>query len=164
MFQASYFSLSLILQFNKEPETDMNTIFEPLDSDDDVILLDNDTFTVSIFKNLLTQEIRKKFDVMTKENLHIFSVNFFTLPIANEVRIELHDIQWRNLSRECKILKIGSKGWQKGKLRIQVDTKILYSRQPNTIQVGLEFCPDEPTVPESPLDHLRQLPEYKQQS
>ncbi len=47
----------------------MNTMFETLESDD-VILLDNDTFTVSIFKNLLTQEIRKKFDVMTKENLH----------------------------------------------------------------------------------------------
>jgi hypothetical protein len=164
LFQASYLSLSLILQFNKEPETDMNTKFEPLESDDDVILLDNDTFTVSRFKDLLRQEINKKFSVITNENKYVFIKNFFTLPIGNEVKIELHDIQWLNLSRDCKLLKVGSKGWQKGKLRIQVDTKISDSYSYNTVQVGLEFCPDEPTVPESPLDDLRQLPEYKQQS
>ncbi len=37
----------------------MNTIFKPLESDDDVILLDNDTFTVSRFKDLLKKEINK---------------------------------------------------------------------------------------------------------
>lgn len=142
----------------------MNTIFEPLDSDDDVILLDNDTFTVSRFKDLLNQEINKKFSVISKENQYVFSKSFFTLPIGNEVKIELHDIQWRNLSRDCKLLKVGSKGWQKGKLRIQADTKIFDYYYTNTVQVSLEFCPDEPTVPESPLDDLRQLPEYKQQS
>jgi hypothetical protein len=36
----------------------------------------------------------------------------------------------------CEVLKLGTKGWQKGKVRIT-----------------LEFCPDEP---ESPLDDLRQ--------
>ena len=139
-------------------------MFKPLEGDDDVILLDNDTFTVSRFKDLLRQEINKKFSVITNENKYVFIKNFFTLPIGNEVKIELHDIQWLNLSRDCKLLKVGSKGWQKGKLRIQVDTKISDSYSYNTVQVGLEFCPDEPTVPESPLDDLRQLPEYKQQS
>jgi len=160
LFQASYFSLSLILQFNKELETDMNTIFEPLESDDDVILLDNDTFTVSRLKDLLKQQINKRFT----ENQNIFSINFFTLPIGYEVKIELNDIQLCNLSRDCRLLKVGSKGWQKGKLKIQVDKKILHLHQSNETQIGLEFCPDEPTVPESPLDDLRQLPEYKQQS
>ena len=150
----------MILQFNKEPETDMNTIFEPLESDDDVILLDNDTFTVSRLKDLLKKEINKRFT----ENQHIFNMNFFTFPLGNEVKIELNDIQLRNLSRDCRLLKVGSKGWQKGKLRIQVNTKILHPRDSNQTQIGLEFCPDEPTVPESPLDDLRQLPEYKQQS
>jgi hypothetical protein len=54
-------SLSLILQFNKEPETDMNTMFKPLEGDDNVILLDNDTFTVSRLKDLLKQQINKRF-------------------------------------------------------------------------------------------------------
>ncbi|MBD1809972.1 KGK family protein [Microcoleus sp. FACHB-SPT15] len=138
----------------------MNTMFEPLESDDDVILLDNDAFTVSRLKDLLKQQINKRFT----ENQNIFSINFFTLPIGHEVKIELNDIQLCNLSRDCKLLKVGSKGWQKGKLRIQVDKKILHPHQSHETQISLEFCPDEPTVPESPLDDLRQLPEYKQQS
>ena len=150
----------MILQFNKEPETDMNTMFKPLEGDDNVILLDNDTFTVSRLKDLLKQQINKRFI----ENYTIFSISFFTLPIGNEVKVELNDIQLCNLSRDCKLLKVGSKGWQKGKLRIQVDKKLLYPHQSNETQICLEFCPDEPTVPESPLDDLRQLPEYKQQS
>lgn len=55
----------------------------------------------------------------------------------------------------CEILRIGSKGWQKGRIRVNVT---------------LEFIPDEPEIeeiptneqseisePESPLDDLRQL-------
>jgi KGK domain len=55
----------------------------------------------------------------------------------------------------CEILRIGSKGWQKGRIRVKVT---------------LEFIPDEPEIeetpatneleiapPESPLDDLRQL-------
>ncbi|MGA9380804.1 MAG: KGK domain-containing protein [Phormidium sp.] len=38
---------------------------------------------------------------------------------------------------DCKILQPG-KNWQKGKIRI-----------------NLEFCPDEPTQPTSPLDDIR---------
>ena len=43
--------------------------------------------------------------------------------------------------QECEILKAGSQGWQKGKLKIKVT---------------LEFIPDEPEVESSPLDDIRQ--------
>jgi hypothetical protein len=60
---------------------------------------------------------------------------------------------WFREGKDCEILRIGSNGWQKGKLRIKV---------------SLEFCPDEPEVEEivaneeivpteSPLDDLRQI-------
>ena len=42
---------------------------------------------------------------------------------------------------ECEILKAGSQGWQKGKLKINVT---------------LEFIPDEPEVEQSLLDDIRQ--------
>ena len=42
---------------------------------------------------------------------------------------------------ECEILKAGSQGWQKGKLKINFT---------------LEFIPDEPEVEKSPLDDIRQ--------
>jgi len=45
---------------------------------------------------------------------------------------------------ECEILKLGSTGWQQGKLRLKVT---------------LEFIPEEPEITntESPLDDLRRM-------
>lgn len=61
--------------------------------------------------------------------------------------------KWFGDGIDCEALKIGAKGWQKGKVKIRVI---------------VEFCPDEPEVeetpenneseispPESPLDDLR---------
>lgn len=58
---------------------------------------------------------------------------------------------------DCEILRIGSKGWQKGRVRLK-------------LQVTVEFCADEPEVEEtqirneleisqseSPLDELRKM-------
>lgn len=57
---------------------------------------------------------------------------------------------WFSHGVDCEALKLDTKGWQKGKIRL-----------------ALEFCPDEPEIaeapandeiilPESPLDELRQ--------
>jgi KGK domain len=61
--------------------------------------------------------------------------------------------QWYRQGVDCELLKPGTKGWKKGKLRIKI---------------SLEFSPDEPeideipvnqqiniTQPESPLDDIR---------
>ena len=56
--------------------------------------------------------------------------------------------KWFDKGLDCEILKVGAKGWQKGKFRIKVT---------------LEFIPDEPEIeqtpeinqPESPLDDIR---------
>ncbi len=53
---------------------------------------------------------------------------------------------------DCEILRIGAKGWKKGRLRLK-------------LQVSVEFCPDEPDAeetgeisqPDSPLDDLRKI-------
>ncbi|HAZ43269.1 MAG TPA: hypothetical protein DDW76_11270 [Cyanobacteria bacterium UBA11369] len=63
--------------------------------------------------------------------------------------------KWFYDGLDCEILRPGAKGWQKGKV---------------IINIILEFCPDEPEIeetppneqpeisePESPLDDLRQL-------
>ncbi|MGA9380613.1 MAG: KGK domain-containing protein [Phormidium sp.] len=49
---------------------------------------------------------------------------------------------WYKEGVTCEILKIGAKGWQKGKIRVRV---------------SLEFEPEEPEIkePESPLEDLR---------
>ena len=48
---------------------------------------------------------------------------------------------WFYEGENCEILKAGSKGWQKGKLKVKVT---------------LEFIPDEPEEIKSPLDDVRQ--------
>jgi hypothetical protein len=130
------------------------------------LLFKKDTFTVSKFRELVKEKIltklRNKYN-----NTGSIDTNFCTLSINNELNLLLNDIQWRNSPSDCQILRVGSQGWQKGKIRIHVDTKILYpldSRGINEIHICIEFCPDEPTASESPLDDLRQLPEYKQQN
>ncbi|GAB4532654.1 MAG: hypothetical protein Tsb0014_17300 [Pleurocapsa sp.] len=54
---------------------------------------------------------------------------------------QLNSVGWFYQGQECEILKAGSPGWQKGKLKIKVT---------------LEFIPDEPEVEKSPLDDIRQ--------
>ncbi len=57
-----------------------------------------------------------------------------------------------NKGIDCEILRIGAKGWKKGRLRLK-------------LQVTVEFCPDEPDAEEtpeisqseSPLDALRKM-------
>lgn len=68
-----------------------------------------------------------------------------------------HYNKWFGDGISCEILKTGVEGWQKGKVKIN-------------LQVSLEFCPDEPEMeeipasnelgispPESPLDDLRRM-------
>lgn len=54
--------------------------------------------------------------------------------------------QWFGDGVDCELLRIGSDGWQKGKMRVRVI---------------LEFCPDEPSTHESPLDDIRQRDNYQ---
>lgn len=137
-----------------------NTLL-PLE-EDDVLLLNQDTFTVRRFKELVRRVIATRLGSITNDRgSPIFTREFCTLSIGDDVKLLLNDIQWCNSPIDCQLLKIGSQGWQKGKLKIQVDTKILVPGDSNKIDIYIEFCPDEPIAPESPLDDLRQLPEYK---
>lgn len=52
-----------------------------------------------------------------------------------------NSLLWFHEGQECEILRAGSQGWQKGKLKINVT---------------LEFIPDEPEIETSPLDDVRQ--------
>ena len=72
------------------------------------------------------------------------------------------DINWNSRKEgiNCQVLKIGSKGWQKGKLQIAINTNL----QSWNVEVCIKFCPDEPPEQKSPLDDIRQSEEYKKLS
>ena len=61
---------------------------------------------------------------------------------------------------DCQVLKIGSKGWQKGKVQIEFNKNI----KSGEAQTSIKFCPDEPLEAKSPLDDIRQSEEYKKLS
>jgi hypothetical protein len=82
--------------------------------------------------------------------------------INEETKIIAGDINWNSPQEgiDCQVLKIGSKGWQKGKLQIEVNKNL----QSGETQTSIKFCPDEPPEPKSPLDDIRQSEEYKKLS
>jgi KGK domain len=62
--------------------------------------------------------------------------------LAQKLDVTVRNINsWFDQGVKCEILRAGSQGWQKGKIKINV---------------SLEFIPDEPEVIESPLDDVRQ--------
>ncbi|BAU66459.1 hypothetical protein STA3757_38640 [Stanieria sp. NIES-3757] len=67
--------------------------------------------------------------------------NKITESLKQHHNINISDTNWFENGIPFSILKSGYKGWQKGKLKIKV---------------VLEFEPDEPEKPESPLDDIRQ--------
>jgi hypothetical protein len=84
----------------------------------------------------------KKLKTIIYEAFRSTGINSVITHIANQSDLKntskIHS--WFYQGEDCEILRAGSKGWQKGKLKINVT---------------LEFIPDEPEET-SPLDDVRQ--------
>ncbi|MBC6433885.1 hypothetical protein FM036_25865 [Nostoc sp. HG1] len=142
----------------------MNKICQLLDFDADVLLFNKDTYIVSKFKELISENFRQKFDRTVSGIFHKLCIN--------EVNFQVEDITWQSstVGINCQAFRVGSTGWQAGKLRIKVSTEIIspgiqeipalkiYRQDAKlNITVVLEFYPDNPSEPESPLDDLRKM-------
>ena len=101
--------------------------------DDDVLAFNSNLVKVGKFRNLVKFAFNDSKQIPGK---------IFELLYTNGVNINLKDAFENGLDGE--VLKIGAKGWQKGKLKIRV---------------SVEFYPDEPEIsePESPLDDIRKM-------
>jgi hypothetical protein len=157
------------------PSNSMNDKFQPLDRDDDVLLFDdNNTFTVGKIKDLIGKEFHEKFLIsyqtkVSYEERADIKPNLSTISF-NSKNFICSEIQWKCIrSVNCKLLKVGSGGWQEGKLRMQA--KVVNSYYDNNkkynkavLDICIEFCSDQPTEPISPLDDIRQSEEYKKLS
>jgi hypothetical protein len=141
---------------NDKIETHNN--YEILDGEDDVLLLGQATFTVGRFKQLAGSNFQKMLQTNapeTNNQRHKAIIQWMTeVQINEETKIRGGEINWNSPQEgiDCQILKIGSKGWQKGKLQIAINTNMQSWKQ----QVCIKFCPDEPLEPKSPLDDIRQ--------
>ncbi|WP_290880761.1 KGK domain-containing protein [Fischerella sp.] len=123
-------------------DIDMSDKIIPLDCDD-VVLLGNDTFKASRLKELVDKQIRQRLHRCVYESnslepgVSIFEL--FNLISLSEHHIKLREIQYKYVIN-CQVLRIGSQGWQKGKLNIEV---CILSLDPNLNQIYLEFYPEE---------------------
>ncbi|WP_292837785.1 KGK domain-containing protein [Nostoc sp. JL33] len=136
----------------------MNNKFMTLDCDDDVVLLQKETFKVSRLKELVREQICSKwerhgaYDYSTqKADTTIYE--FLKQISVSQETIKIDEIKL-NLIVDCQILKISGKGWQKGKLKIQI---YISNVSANKYTLSLEFCLDESDEPESPLDDFRKM-------
>lgn len=132
----------------------MNDRFIPLNCDDDVIFFEKDTFKVSKLKEMLSQEAKNKLSQAIyyeeTKKFRCYVVGLLSSLSIGQESIGLNEIQFHSI-KDCQILRVSGKGWQKGKLKIQISK--LTNNQAGG--VSLEFCSDEPDEPESPLDDIR---------
>lgn len=135
----------------------MSEKFVPLICDDDVVLLEKDTFKVSRLKELCIQGIDRKlskyiYEPNTQRDSGCMRSFFQNIQLGQE-NLSFREIQF-NAIKNCQLLKIDGKGWQRGKLRISIciSPDINF---PN--KIFLEFCPDQPIELESPLDDIRKM-------
>ncbi|MEW6496181.1 MAG: KGK domain-containing protein [Cyanobacteriota bacterium] len=103
-------------------------------SDDDVLSFDDAIFKVGKVKNAVEYAFTDPNQLPQSLSYAFRNKGLETLNISNIISDGV----------DCEVLRIGSKGWEKGKLRIRIQ---------------VEFCSDEPDIsqPESPLDDLRQM-------
>ena len=157
----------------------MNDKFQPLDRDDDVLwFYTNNTFTVGKLKQVVIKQFEEKFlkgyqyefRRVSEYRVDIKS-DISTIPYDDGYVMRSREIIWKGEGKDCKLLKVGFGGWQEGIVRVQAkivnsycenDDKTKYNKP--VIDICVEFCPDRPNEPISPLDDIRQSEEYKKLS
>ncbi len=157
----------------------MNDKFQPLDRDDDVLLFyTNNTFTVGKLKDVVRKEFENKF--LKGEQYNYRGISEYRVDIKSDISTIAYDsgylmtsseITWKGKGKDCKLLKVGFGGWQEGTVRVQAKIVNSYcENDDNTkynkavVDICIEFSPDLPNEPISPLDDIRQSEEYKKLS
>ncbi|MEG4024220.1 KGK domain-containing protein [Microcoleus sp. S13C4] len=120
--------------------------------DDDVCSFDSTMFKVGRLRQVMNSAISLQLESALEEAFKTQGLQINTTKYDTQLRCRVEQ-KWLGSGIGCETLKIGGKGWQKGKVKIRV---------------SVEFCPDEPELketpenneseasqPESPLDDLR---------
>ncbi|BAY66508.1 hypothetical protein NIES22_66470 [Calothrix brevissima NIES-22] len=143
----------------------MNNTFQLLENDTDVLLFDKDTYTVTRLKELIRDDFAQKLQAQFN-NMNSTVANLFQSVSIKEAVFKIEDITWKsdNEGISCQLLRVASRGWQPGRLRICTSTEIISENRNSRsniplvkIKVSIEFCPDQPVEPESPLDDIRKM-------
>lgn len=129
--------------------------FLPDCGDDDVLQFRSEMLRVGKVRKAVQNAFDDEVAQTLSDSLKSQGVNI--APESQIINDEIHIFHWLWFREgiDCELLKIGAKGWQKGKVRIRLT---------------LEFCPDDSEVAgtvasndpeiapsESPLDDIRRM-------
>ncbi|MBD2606552.1 KGK domain protein [Scytonema hofmannii FACHB-248] len=131
-------------------------------NDDDVVSFNGKLLKFAKFKDNLEEEFQQKVNFLVEKNDKENAPK-----VLNLTRLSLGECDLTiNLSsakegKECEILRLGSKSWEKGKVRTQAFIEFFPTNTTEKAKINftIEFSPDEPeiTEPESPLDDIRRM-------
>ena len=120
--------------------------------EDDVLSFGDDTFKVSKFKRAVKRAFGNDLGYQFSRQFSSHGIKINDAILAPQGVNEPY-ARWFNDGIDCEILQIGSKGWQKGKVRIKVSVEFYLEEDSEK----LVSEPSEIELPESPLDDLRQM-------
>ncbi|MEA5569609.1 KGK domain-containing protein [Calothrix sp. UHCC 0171] len=128
----------------------------------DVLLFLKDTYTVDRFKQLLLENIRSKFKTEIYKSYYVKDI--FKGISINGTFLKCGNMLWNSSANgiDCQLLKIGSKGWQSGRLTVSYSIEIIPPKSHKehdklSIDLALDFCANDAKELESPLDDLREI-------
>jgi hypothetical protein len=118
----------------------MTESFIKLEQDDDIVMLDKDTFTVSRLKELITENMNVKLSSSNISHLQGFLCESLTIT-DKSIQLKLNEIRlvFPPNGIDGQLLQLKSGQWISGKIRFQVDAHYY----PQTVNTELEFAPDE---------------------
>ncbi|MDF2387097.1 hypothetical protein JMG10_36895 [Nostoc ellipsosporum NOK] len=128
-----------------------------LECGDDVVLFDKNTYKVSRLRELVIREFINKWhqEIYTYKSqlTNDYVGSLFSSISTGDEFIPFSEVKL-NAVKDCQLLTIDGKGWQKGKLEIQI---FIYPNSNKRNNLVIEFYPDETIEPELSLDDLRTM-------
>lgn len=144
----------------------MNNTFYTL-SDDCMLMYEKNIFIVEKIKEHLITGLNHRMKFIIDGGTRNSHCKYFFQQLNSEYHIdnkfpfEINQSSWNTISEEidCQLLKLGAASWKSGKLRFKAIANYNNLSEPQlTIEIELEFCPDEPELLETSdpsLDELR---------
>jgi hypothetical protein len=128
--------------------------------EDDVVSFGDDTFKVSKFRKAVNGAFGNNLGNQFYSQLSSYQGIKIDGAILAPQGVNEPWARWFNDGIDCEILQLGSKSWQKGKVRIKVSVEFYIEEDSEQLTSDTS----EIELPESPLDDLRQMinQEYQQ--
>ena len=150
------------------------TSFSQLPTTTTLFILKKHTFKISDFRKSVQKDLRERIVQHTFRKIGDNPLRYqFMMPkiqsiFAKELKMDYGRLFfcWKSCETgiPCRLLQIGSNGWQSGKFRTKADIEIFPEQANNpdnwvNIEVIVEFSPDVPNdfEEESSLDDIRRL-------